>query len=62
MANAFNQITLVGRIPNTDKIRYEFHPATNESGSNARMNGSISVARNRKPEGEKYYPEDCSNV
>lgn len=58
MANPFNQIHLVGKIPNTDKIRYEFHEATNDSGSNARMNGCISVQRDRKPEGEQYYPED----
>jgi len=56
--NSFNCVNLVGRIPKTDKIRYEFHEATNEKGTNARMNASLSVQRSRKPEGEQYYPED----
>lgn len=58
MANPFNQIHLIGKIPDTDKIRYEFHEATNENGTNARMNGCISVQRDRKPDGEQYYPSD----
>lgn len=58
MANAFNQCHFVGKIPVSDKIRYEFHEATNDKGTNARMNGCISVQRDRKPEGEQYYPED----
>jgi single-strand DNA-binding protein len=56
--NAFNCVHLVGRIPKTDKIKYDFHEATNDNGTNARMNGSLSVQRSRKPEGEQYYPED----
>jgi len=56
--NAFNCVNLTGRIPKTDKIKYEFHEATNDAGTNARMNGYLSVQRSRKPEGEQYYPED----
>lgn len=57
--NSFNCVTLIGRIPKTDKIRYEFHEATNDDGTNARMNGCISVQRSRKQnKDDQYYPED----
>lgn len=56
--NANNNCTFVGRIPTTEKIKYDFHEPKNEGGT-ALMSGSISVRRTRKAnKDDKYAPED----
>lgn len=47
---ALNQVTLVGRVPFENELK------GNEG--NEYMMFSLSVARDYKPEGEQYYPED----
>lgn len=56
MANPRNNCNFVGRIPDTDKIRYEYHAANGDK--RAWMTGSISVRRAFKSKDEQYYPED----
>lgn len=53
---ALNTVTLQGKIPATDKINYSFYNIEDEK--KALVRGAISVARNFKPAGEQYYPED----
>lgn len=50
--NAQNVVMLIGRIPNTDKIKYEY------AKESSRLNGFISVRRSYKKKGEQYYKED----
>lgn len=47
---ALNQVTLVGRVPFENELK------GNEG--NEYLMFSLSVARDYKPEGEQYYPED----
>lgn len=47
---ALNQVTLVGRVPFENEVK------GNEG--NEYIMFSMSVARDYKPEGEQYYPED----
>lgn len=47
---ALNQVTLVGRVPFDNEVK------GNEG--NEYLMFSISTARDYKPEGEQYYPED----
>ena len=57
MANPANVCLFTGRIPTTDKLKYEFHDGGAESRLH-RMAGCISVRRNFKKKDEQYYPED----
>lgn len=56
--NANNMCHFVGRIPATDKIKYEFHEPKKEGGT-PWLAGSISVRRTRKAnKDDKYAPDD----
>ena len=56
--NANNNCSFVGRIPATDKIKYDFHEPKKEGGVSW-MSGSISVRRTRKAnKDDKYAPDD----
>lgn len=54
--NTQNVVILTGRIPNTDKIKYEF--TQGEETSKNRLNGYVSVRRSYKKKDEPYYKED----
>lgn len=54
--NTQNVVTLTGRIPQTDKIKYEF--TSGEDVSKNRLNGYVSVRRAYKKKDEQYYKED----
>lgn len=55
--NPRNVYHCVGRIPDSDKIRFEFKENSNDENKNV-FNGSISVRRSWKPKDDEYYPED----
>ncbi len=56
--NANNVCHFVGRIPETDKIKYDFRESKKEGGY-ALMSGSISVRRTRKAnKDDKFAPDD----
>lgn len=56
--NANNMCSFVGRIPDTDKIKYEFHEPKKDGGT-PWMSGSVSVRRTRKAnKDDKYAPDD----
>ncbi len=56
--NANNMCHFVGRIPDTDKIKYDFHEPKKEGGT-PWMSGSVSVRRTRKAnKDDKYAPDD----
>lgn len=57
MINAFNNCHLIGRIPTSDKIKYEYTEATNEAGTNSRMSGFLSVKASMKKKDDQYYQE-----
>lgn len=57
MVNAYNNCNFVGRIPTSEKIRYEYTEATNEKGTNSRMSGYLSVKASTKKKDEDFYPE-----
>ena len=57
MSNPRNTITVVGRIPDTDKIRFEYINKSGEEDKGVFM-GSISVRRAWKKKDDQYYPED----
>ena len=57
MINPYNNCNFVGRIPTSEKIKYEYTEATNEKGTNSRMNGYLSVKASTKKPDEQYYPE-----
>lgn len=55
--NPNNNNTLIGRIPTSEKLKYDFK----ENASDAKKNfaqGLLAVRRNYKPKDEQYYPED----
>ena len=54
--NTQNVVILTGRIPQTDKIKYEF--TSGEDVSKNRLNGYVSVRRAYKKKDEQYYKED----
>lgn len=54
--NTQNVVVVTGRIPNTDKIKYEF--TQGEDTSKNRLNGYVSVRRAYKKKDEQYYKED----
>mgnify|MGYP002626085347 CR=1 FL=1 len=56
MSNPRNALNLMGRIPSSDKFRYEFKE--NENESHNLMYGTLSVRRAYKPKDEQYYQED----
>ena len=56
--NANNNCSFVGRIPSTDKIKYDFHEPKKDGGT-PWMSGSVSVRRTRKAnKDDKYAPDD----
>lgn len=57
MSNPCNVCVLTGKIPTTDKIRYDYTDNA-ENVSRCRMNGYINVRRNYKKKEEQYYPND----
>lgn len=58
--NPRNTVTIVGRIPATDKIRFEYINKTGEENKGVFM-GSVSVRRSFKRKDDQYYPEDLIN-
>ena len=57
MSNPCNVCVLTGKIPTTDKIRYDYTDNA-ENISRCRMNGYVNVRRNYKKKDEQYYPND----
>ena len=55
--NPFNTFNCIGRIPNTDKIRYNFKENASDPTKNF-MQGSVSIRRSLKGKDDEYYPED----
>lgn len=60
MANAFNTVSFVGRIPSTDKLPFNF--TGKDDPSKSFMNFMISVRRAYKPKDAQYYEEDLIPV
>ena len=56
MSNVRNSISLIGRIPATDKIKLTYREAQDPKHNSIR--GCLGVRRNFKKQEEKYYPED----
>ena len=54
--NPRNNVNLLGRIPDTDKIKFEFREGSDEAKN--LMFGSLSVRRAYKKSDEQYYSED----
>ena len=52
---AYNKTVLQGMIPTTEKLSFELK--TDKKGDDY-INFFVSVQRNWKPDGEKYYPTD----
>ena len=54
--NPFNNCTFVGRIPDTDKIKYNY--VEGNENKKSYIKGALSVRRSYKPKDAQYYPED----
>lgn len=59
MSNVRNSISLIGRIPATEKIKLTYKEAQDPKHNSIR--GCLGVRRNFKKQEEKYYPEDLIN-
>lgn len=60
MSNPRNAVHLIGRIPNTEKIGYNYKVAQDPKHNS--MMACISVRRAFKKKDEQYYPEDLFNI
>ena len=60
MSNPRNSVHLIGRIPNTEKIGYNYKAA--QDPKHNVMSACISVRRAFKKKDEQYYPEDLFNI
>jgi len=56
--NSFNVCSFIGRVPTHEAFKPVYMPGDEQQQRRARYSATISVRRDRKKEGDKYYPED----
>ena len=58
MSNARNNVTIIGNIPNLEKLSHAWVYKEGDGDKKSFARGLLSVRRSFKPKGEQYYPND----